>query len=461
MKLKYFIPSFIAVILALVGCADENNMTLLDEVQVSTSYIAIPTDGGQNAITLTAKGDWTISKEDGGKIPEWLHISPDTVGHAGATEVTFSADEVLDGRNTTLVVTCCGKTQLLYVYQGLQDVHEASISEVMDGPEGKSYLITATVTKISNTDYGNIYVNDGTSDTDLYIFGLFDSAGRYPKDAGGWDSWGINVGDQVIIQGSKVVYSGVVEFKDATLINVDKSLLTVDDLSYFDINSEDASSIPSAGGYAKVDYTSKTNHPIEIEIPEDAQDWLSIAFGGTSASSFMLKAAANTGAARSADITITSTDGVKFYIAEVTIVQDGLAGTKDLPFSVSEAINYCNSLDANTESAADVYIKGKVSKVLYSYSGKYGTATFWISDDGTFNGSEDGKKTTDTAHDFEVYSAYWLGNQPWVEGDAQISEGDEVVICGKVMTWNGTSETSSKKAYVASYSAASASRARK
>ena len=166
----------------------------------------------------------------------------------------------------------------------------------------------------------------------------------------------------------------------------------------------------------------------------------------------MLKAAANTGAARSADVTLKTTDGEKEYTAVVTVVQDGLAGTKELPFTVSEAIAYCNKLGG--ESAADVYIKGKVSKVLYSFSAKYGTATFWISDDGTFNGAEDGKSTTDTAHDFEVYSAYWFGNQQWAEGNSQLSVGDEVIICGKVTIYGGVSETSSKKAYVYSVNGA-------
>jgi hypothetical protein len=445
MKLKYFIPSFIAVVAMLAGCADDDSITLLDEVQVTSSYVAIPKTGGANTITVTAKDEWSINTE-AEDFPSWLTVSPAN-GTAGATEVTFSAEETQNGRNATVYLTCAGKTQTINVIQGLATVEPATVAEVMAGPESKTYQVTGTVTSITNTSYGNLYINDGTSDTDLYIYGLFNANGQYPSAAtGGWSSFGISVGDEITVVGAKVVYSGTVEFKDATLVSVQKSLISVDALTMFNLNSEEVASIPSDGGFAQAAITCTSGSAVEIEIPEDAQSWLSTAFGGVSATSVMLKATANTGAARSAVVTVKTTADDKTYTAEFTVVQEGLSGTKEVPFTVEEAIAYCSKLSG--ESAADVYIKGKVSKVVYDYSAKYGTGTFWISDDGAYNGAENGKSTTDTAHDFEVYSAYWFDNQPWTEGSKQLSVGDEVVICGKVTLYNGMSETSSKKAYV-------------
>ena len=452
MKLKYFIPSFIAVLAVLVGCSEDDSITLLDEVQVSSSYVAISTDGGSKTITVTAKDEWSIDTTAANGCPTWLKISP-VKGGAGETEVSFSADKTEDGRSATVYLTCAGKTQTINVIQGLSTVPQATVAEVMAGPESKTYQVTATVTSITNTSYGNLYINDGTSDTDLYIYGLFNAKGQYPSAAtGGWDSFGIKVGDEITVVGSKKVYSGTVEFVDATLVSVQKSLISAEDPTYFNLNSEEVSSIPSDGGYAQIGISCTSGNAVEIEIPEDAQSWISTAFGGVTSTSAMLKVGANTGAARSADVTFKTTDGEKEYTAVVTIVQDGLAGTKEVPFTVDEAIAYCNKLGA--ESAADVYIKGKVSKVVYDYSAKYGTGTFWISDDGTYNGAEDGKSTTDTAHDFEVYSAYWFGNQAWAEGNKQLSVGDEVVICGKVTLYKEMSETSSKKAYIYSVNGA-------
>ena len=97
----------------------------------------------------------------------------------------------------------------------------------------------------------------------------------------------------------------------------------------------------------------------------------------------------------------------------------------------------------------DVFVKGKVSAILYTFSANYGTGTFWISDDGTAYGvSADKKSTTAPAKDFECYSVYWYNNTPWAEGNAQVAEGDEVVIKGQLALFKGTYETSSKKAWV-------------
>ena len=51
MKLKYLIPTFMAVVAAVfVSCSDDNDPTYLDEIRVSQSYVAIPQDGGNVTI---------------------------------------------------------------------------------------------------------------------------------------------------------------------------------------------------------------------------------------------------------------------------------------------------------------------------------------------------------------------------------------------------------------------------
>ena len=110
---------------------------------------------------------------------------------------------------------------------------------------------------------------------------------------------------------------------------------------------------------------------------------------------------------------------------------------------------------AGTELEDNVYIKGKVSAVLYTFNADKGTGTFWISDDGNNYGiAEDKKSTTDPSHDFECYSTYWFGNQPWAEGGAQIEVGDEVVVYGMTTVYNGVAETAGKKAHVYSINTA-------
>ena len=117
------------------------------------------------------------------------------------------------------------------------------------------------------------------------------------------------------------------------------------------------------------------------------------------------------------------------------------AGTVNNPFTIAQAFAYIDAAGAD-----NVYIKGKVSKVVYEFDASHKTGTFWISEDGVFN--------NDLTKDFEAYSVYWLGNKEWADGMGQVAVGDEVVLCGKVTKYTDknkgttTYETSSKKAYV-------------
>ena len=117
------------------------------------------------------------------------------------------------------------------------------------------------------------------------------------------------------------------------------------------------------------------------------------------------------------------------------------SGTQADPYNVAAAIKYTQELEQGEESPTDIYIKGIIATVRESngevgYGAQYGNATFTISDDGS-------NKVT-----FLVYRALYLGNKKWKQGDTQIKEGDEVIICGKVTNYNGTLETQQNKAFL-------------
>ena len=111
-------------------------------------------------------------------------------------------------------------------------------------------------------------------------------------------------------------------------------------------------------------------------------------------------------------------------------------GTLENPYTVADAITVTSQLEKGQKSEQDYYIKGKISEIKYTFSAQYGTATFFISDDGN------------TENQFQIYGAYYLENKAWVEGNTQIAVGDDVIIYGKVMNYNGTLETSNKEAYI-------------
>ncbi|MBO4633902.1 MAG: BACON domain-containing protein [Bacteroidales bacterium] len=110
-------------------------------------------------------------------------------------------------------------------------------------------------------------------------------------------------------------------------------------------------------------------------------------------------------------------------------------GTLENPYNPQGAADYTKSLGSDVESPSAVYIKGKISSVqtTYAASGTYGNATFHLVD------AEDG------SGDFYVFQTYYLTNRKWQSGDADVKVGDEVIVCGKVIYFKGsTPETVGK-----------------
>ena len=308
MKLKYFL-SFFALVALLTSCSDDDTMTLLDEIQVSSSYVSIDVNGGSNTITVNSKEAWSFDEQE---IPDWLTITPKT-GGAGETKVTFSAPAASDGRNTVLHIACADKTQTINVIQGLAVVNEATCAEVIAGPESKNYRVTGVVASIVNTTYGNWYLRDETGE--IYIYGTLDAKGNTKN----FLSLGLEVGDIVTVEGPKTLYGTTVELVDVTVVKIQKSLVKVEGY-----DPEDAT-IPVDGGTVAVHLTCKTNNGVSVEIPENAKDWLGIvSVAGGAEPVVTFRAGANEGGDRSATVVFKTTDdNGQEYTAEATIYQTG------------------------------------------------------------------------------------------------------------------------------------------
>ena len=308
MKLRYFI-SFFALVALLSACSDDDAMTLLDEIQVSSSYVSIDEAGGSNTITLNAKEAWSFDAEE---LPEWLTVSPMN-GGAGETKVTFTAPATPDGRTAVLHVKCADKSQTINVIQGLATVSEATCAEVIAGPESKTYRVTGTVKSIVNTTYGNWYLQDETGE--VYIYGTLDAKGQTKN----FLSLGLEVGDIVTVEGPKTVYNGTVELVDVTVIKIQKSLVKVEGY-----DPEDAT-IPLEGGNVTVNLSCKTNNGISVEIPDEAKNWLGIvSVTGGAEPVVVFHANANNGGDRTTTVVFKTTDDKgQEYTAQAVINQKG------------------------------------------------------------------------------------------------------------------------------------------
>lgn len=415
MKLKYIIPSLLALLTSFVSCSENDYNFPLGNIEVSTSYVSLPVGGGTTTVELNVNGDWTITKTD--SKATWLEI-PVAAGNAETKTVSFSAPSTDGGRTTEVILTCGEEKKHINVVQGITVAQNATCAEVIAGPDAKTYRVTGTVQKVTEwTKYGNWYIEDATGSFQIYGTTNF-------KD------FSIEAGDEVTVEGPKKTYNQSTEIENGTIISVTKSLIKVDSVMVDDVKD---AAIPSDGGDAEIYITTKTGS-VEAEIPAEYQEWLSLksikVVGDETV--VTVHAAKNEAAARSAELVFTTVKDGDKYKGKAKVTQEGATGTRELPFTVEEAIAFAK---ANADgSVKEVYIKGIVSKVEKAYNADKGTAIFWISSDGEYH-------EKDYTKDFEVYSAKTLGNQAWVEGNHQVTVGQEVVVCAKVKVYKGTPET--------------------
>ena len=111
---------------------------------------------------------------------------------------------------------------------------------------------------------------------------------------------------------------------------------------------------------------------------------------------------------------------------ETPEVQPTGTGTAADPFNVAGVEKY---IDEGGNAETEVYVKGKVVSVVQgSFDASYGSLKYYISEDGT------------PTNQFYVYNGYAGPNRTKFSGEDALKQGDEVVICGKVDSYNGTKE---------------------
>ena len=111
---------------------------------------------------------------------------------------------------------------------------------------------------------------------------------------------------------------------------------------------------------------------------------------------------------------------------ETPEVQPAGTGTAADPFNVAGVEKY---IDEGGSAETEVYVKGKVVSVVQgSWDANYGSLKYYISEDGT------------ATNQFYVYNGYAGPNRTKFSGEDALKQGDEVIICGKVDSYNGTKE---------------------
>lgn len=429
MKLKYIIPSFMAVVAMLVGCNEDYEAAHLDDLRVSSSFLALSQDGSSTNLVVNAAANWEFQN-----VPDWLTITPLT-GSAGETKVVVSAGAAVSARTATIKLVSGGLVQEINVAQGVKTVEVATCKQVIDGADGKTYRVKGTVTSIANTTYGNWYLDDGTGQ--IYIYGTLDKNGGTKN----FLSLGIEVGDVVTVEGPKTTYNGTVELVDVSVVEIEKSIVKI-------VEPEGAAEIKKEGGDFTVKLAFKGN--LMPTVPDDCS-W--IRYKTTTVTKGTVTAVtpnpadtayvkfivdANEGAGRTAIITFACSSETAASKVTLTVKQAANVlphgENPDDPFNVAEAIAKCVAIGSTTDGVI-YYAKGKISSIASIDTGSYGNATFNISADG-----KDENFIT-------VYRSFFLNNEKFTSED-QIAVGDEVVITGKLVNYKGTTPEFSGNVYV-------------
>lgn len=343
MKFKYLFIALIAVAGFFASCSDDKDLGQLDGIQLSQSSLSIPVEGGQVEFDVTSAADWKFVTNDKkgnpvDSIPAWISSSCKG-GSAGTTHVVFNAAATKGANNSTFKLVSGAQTQYITVIQGVLNPPFSTCAEILAGNDGETYKVKGTLTKLSNTVYGNWYIKDATGE--VYVYGTLDANGSAQNFA----SLKLEEGDEVTIQGPRTTYGGSPQLKNVTVLSYTKSLIKVEEL--------DKDTLDKAGEDFKVSLTVK-GEGVTVDIPEADQSWLSvkgIVTSGTKAE-ITFHANANAGGARSSSIGFTSTKGKQSSTVTAAVYQLG-------------SIVECSIADFNkAEAGSTVYrLTGVITKV--------------------------------------------------------------------------------------------------
>ena len=321
MKLKYLIPIFVAAIAMFVGCTSDEDAIYLDNIRLSSSYVSLNKDGGTTAVELNADADWSFVEST---VPDWLTISPMS-GAAGATTLNFSAGAG-GSRQATVKLICAGNTQEVNVLQFAEetDPEIMTVSQAVamikagTAPEGTAYVkgVVCKIQEIS-TSYGNatfFLSDDGSYGADNWLEvyrGFWFNGDKFTKG----DEFA--VGDEITIKGVLTYYNNSVP---ETVQNTAEVVAHVPSL--IKVDSLDVTELPIEGGVTTAALVCKGSG-ISVEIPADAQSWLSVIGIDTDKSLVKFKAQPNTGGDRNTTVTFKTVSGSKEYTASASIAQKG------------------------------------------------------------------------------------------------------------------------------------------
>ena len=310
----------------------------------------------------------------------------------------------------------------------------AKCKEIGTEPSVEKYYVKGIVVSTGNNSDGPAaYIADDNSGINrLYIYKIAVPEGIT-----------LNRNDEVVLYGVLYHYRNLTTEMEAELVAINGQTINGDDVETVPISNvlagEDGVTYSVRGEVTKIANTKYGNFYIKDETGEiyiygtqDANGSWNFANLGIEVGDIVTVMGPKTTYNGTVELV-----NVRVLKIEKPVIEPKGSGTLADPYNVQAVLNYIETLGADTPSEQDVYIKGYVTNITSQFTSSYGNATFTISD------------TRAGANSFLVYRALFLENKKWEEGNATLNEGDEVIVCGKVINYKGiTPETAQNTAYL-------------
>ncbi len=377
---------------------------------ISAANLSIDYDATEGEIEYTINNPVTGGTVSASSSSEWLMVGDDDEGI-----IPFTCDPN-DGIERTATVT------LTYAYDNERTTKNVTVTQAANpngpGSEANPYTVAQAIEAINaGTDLNGKYVagiisqvdsynstyksitywisDDGTTDNQMEVYS---GKGLDNTDFASKDD--IAVGASVVVYGNLKKYNSIFEFdKNNYLVSysvptaaVETPTFSMDPGTY---NGEISVELFCLTEGATIYYTTDGTEPTPNSTVFGAQDEIIIE------QTTVIKA-------------IAVKDGEQSLLA--TAVYHICSA--DAPYSVAQALE--------SPEGENIYVKGIVSTVT-EVSTNYGNATYRISDDGS----------TDT--EMIVYRGLYIDGDPFQTED-QIQVGDEVVVMGNLVVYNGTNQ---------------------
>ena len=220
MKARYLLAIIAAAATSLAACQKKTEDFGPAKVELNTARVALPAEGGETGVALTATVDWEV------QIPadaqEWLVVTPDggsassssqsvkvkalkNAGYDRSAELTFVGGSL----KAALSVSQAGE-------KGSEDDGKVSKPESAEKLTIKEFLskevnskdwyeLTGKIVSIAKEDYGNLTIKDETAS--VYVYGLVKEWADGENDQS-FKSIGLKAGDIVTIWTLRGEYQG-------------------------------------------------------------------------------------------------------------------------------------------------------------------------------------------------------------------------------------------------------------